>query len=526
MKFLSYIIILLIVVTGYGCKQTSSSKQNEQKNELSDTLRAVTLYGPTSYFTYRGEEKGFDYENLLEFAKDNNLILDLKIASSMTNMIEMIESGEADLAAYPVPYIDEYKKRLLHTGPREISYQVIVQKEGVNKIDDVSELIGKSVYVEKDSKYHYRLLNLNKELGMGIKIMVLDRDSILTLDLIDMVNSGMIPFTVIDSDIASINGAYYPSLDMNLRISLDQAASWAVNKDNKKLKDLIDHWESDVNENEIQRDIYRKYFEFGHEKLPELISEEIEEIAQQTDEDNSSGSYSNKPSTQKSSSYNLPTSFNNGGYNYLNGMGYSRSANGNQTQSSNKFSGSGLSNQPGRISEYDELFRKYGRIEGIDWRLLAAISYVESRFSPDITSRFGAKGLMQIMDIAAKGVGEAAGNIYDPETNIRAGAKVFTKLRNSLSSEIADPEERLKFILASYNSGLGHIQDAMALARKYGYNPKVWFGNVSETAMMKSRPEFYNDPIVKHGYFRAIETVTYVTKVLEAYDQFKMKAPL
>ena len=82
-------------------------------------------------------------------------------------------------------------------------------------------------------------------------------------------------------------------------------------------------------------------------------------------------------------------------------------------------------------------------------------------------------------------------------------------------------DERIKFILAAYNSGIAHIYDAIALARKHGKNPALWHDNVSEALMMKSNPEYYNDPVCRYGYFRGRQTVEYVKEVTRVYERFK-----
>ncbi|MDE6444985.1 MAG: transporter substrate-binding domain-containing protein, partial [Muribaculaceae bacterium] len=173
-----------------------------------DTLHAATLYGPTSYFNYRGQTMGFDYENVKRFAEDEGMVLDLKIAPTLQSLLKMVQEGEVDLAAYPVPYIEEYNSLVRHAGHKEVTWQVLVQPAGAKRISDVTELVGKTVYVEKDSKYHYRLKNLNQELGGGIDIMPISKDSLITEDLIEMVDHGEIPLTVVDSDIAELNKSY------------------------------------------------------------------------------------------------------------------------------------------------------------------------------------------------------------------------------------------------------------------------------------------------------------------------------
>ena len=170
------------------------------------------------------------------------------------------------------------------------------------------------------------------------------------------------------------------------------------------------------------------------------------------------------------------------------------------------------------MSQFDEIFKKYSPSAGVDWKLLAAIAYCESRYNPSVESRFGAYGLMQVMPSTAAAVGIEPGNLGNPELNVMAAAKILSKLDQALRNKVENPEERMKFVVAAYNSGLGHIYDAINLAQKNGMDPQKWTGSVSITALMKSRPEYYNDKDVKHGYFRGRETVEFVDHVSSIYN--------
>jgi membrane-bound lytic murein transglycosylase F len=85
---------------------------------------------------------------------------------------------------------------------------------------------------------------------------------------------------------------------------------------------------------------------------------------------------------------------------------------------------------------------------------------------------------------------------------------------------IEDADERIKFVLASYNVGIGHVLDAMSLADKYGKDPKIWENNVDYYLLHKSEPKYYNDPVVKFGYCRGEEPYHYVTEILERYEHY------
>ena len=79
---------------------------------LPDTLRVGTLYSPTSYFIFKEEKMGYDYDMVNRFVSDKGLVLDLKVATSLNSMIAMLDSGQIDLVAYEVPITAEYKQKV------------------------------------------------------------------------------------------------------------------------------------------------------------------------------------------------------------------------------------------------------------------------------------------------------------------------------------------------------------------------------------------------------------------------------
>jgi membrane-bound lytic murein transglycosylase F len=174
----------------------------------------------------------------------------------------------------------------------------------------------------------------------------------------------------------------------------------------------------------------------------------------------------------------------------------------------------------GAISPYDDLLKKYAQQLNWDWHLLAAICYEESRFDYTATSWSGARGLMQLMPRTFAIYCNEGDDIEDPEANIRAST-LYLKALVSMFKNVPDKEERLKFILAAYNAGQAHIFDAMALAEKYNKEKYIWYNNVEEYLLLKSRKEYYTDPVVKSGYFRGEFAVRYVTDVLHTFERFR-----
>src|SRR3954471_23847428 len=175
-----------------------------------------------------------------------------------------------------------------------------------------------------------------------------------------------------------------------------------------------------------------------------------------------------------------------------------------------------LTAETGTLSPYDDWFREYARIPGWDWRLVAAQAFQESRFNPRAHSWAGAVGLMQIMPRTAR---QLHANAADPKQSVEAACRYLWTIDEQWK-EIKSDSERIKFILASYNVGTGHVQDAVRLAAKNGDDPHSWL-DVSYWLIRKSKRSVYNDPVVKHGFARGTEPVAYVDQILQRWSNYK-----
>lgn len=173
------------------------------------------------------------------------------------------------------------------------------------------------------------------------------------------------------------------------------------------------------------------------------------------------------------------------------------------------------------ISAYDNLIRRISEQEGHDWRLMSAIAYHESRFEPDLTSRSGACGLMQIMPSVARQFEVPTDRIADPETNVWLANKLMTEIQSTLRIPEGTPEkDRMSIVLASYNGGIGHVNDARRLARLNGEDPNSW-EVVARYLTLKSQPEYYENEVVKCRRFTGSrQTLAYVNDVIGRYDKY------
>ena len=173
-----------------------------------------------------------------------------------------------------------------------------------------------------------------------------------------------------------------------------------------------------------------------------------------------------------------------------------------------------------RISIYDDMIIAYSKEIGWDWRLLASMIYQESRFNHNVKSWTGASGLMQMIPATAQHYGLDTCDAT-PIESIDAGTRHIIQLDKYWLKFIQNKEERIKFVLASYNVGLGHIIDARNLAKKYGENENIWFDNVEKFVLLKSKPEYYNDPVVRCGYCRGEEPYKYVREIITRFNHYK-----
>ena len=453
-----FLIALLCLCCLSGCgNKRHGSMPDEAVGDLqqikdSGELVVLTLYSSTSYFNYRGQEMGFQYELSEQFAKSLGVKLRVVVARNVQGLIKKLLAGEGDIIAYNVPITKELKDSLIYCGEEVITHQVIVQRAGgkTKPLTDVTELIGKDVYV-KPGKYYDRLVNLDKELGGGIHIHKVTNDSISVEDLITQVSQGKIPYTVADNDVARLNTTYYPNLNIKLSTSFDQRASWAVRKDSPELAAAANKWHEENMTSPAYTASMKRYFEISKATPHTSI----------------------------------------------------------------------LSLREGKISHFDELFKKYASEIDWDWRLLASLAYTESNFDTTAVSWAGAKGLMQLMPATARAMGMPEGKEQNPEESVKAAIKYINATSKSFSS--VPKEERLNFVLASYNSGIGHVQDAMALAEKYGKNKYIWKDNVENFILLKSNEEYFTDPVCKNGYFRGIETYNFVRDIMGRYETYKKK---
>lgn len=166
-----------------------------------------------------------------------------------------------------------------------------------------------------------------------------------------------------------------------------------------------------------------------------------------------------------------------------------------------------------RLPKYRRWFVDAQADTGIDWRLLAAIGYQESHWNPLAVSPTGVRGIMMITQDTMKQLGLTASRL-DARVSIAGGATYVKQIREKIPDRIQEPD-RTWMALASYNVGLGHLEDARMLAERDGANPDRWV-DVKEYLPLLSKKKWYRQ--TRNGYARGREPVRYVENIRGYYD--------
>jgi membrane-bound lytic murein transglycosylase F len=470
------VLVFLYLFTSYSCRQSSQSQQSQlpereefivdfdlDKIKERGYLIALMDNSSTGLFVYKGKTMGYEYELLKRFCDEQEIELRFNITQNLGEAFNKLNTGEGDILAYNLTVTKERKKKIAFTHYHNLQHQVLIQRKPDNwrdlKLHEIEaqfirnpvDLIGKEVVVRPHSAYYDRLVNLSDEIGGDILIVPGDTNSE-TEQLIEMVSTGEIDFTVAEEDIALVNSTYYSNIDIKTAVSFPTQIAWGIRKNAGDLQAELNEWILRMRKTTDYYVIYDKYFK------------------------------SSKSALRRSRSK----------YSSLGG---------------------------GDISPYDSLIKEAAQELNWDWLLLAAQIFRESKFDENVESWAGAVGLMQVLPRTGRQYG--VHDLKDPEKNIYAGKEQLLWLEKQWRKKIEDEEVLLKFVLASYNVGMGHVQDATRLAEKYGKSPTDW-EDVSEFLLKKSYSKYYNDPVVQFGYCRGSEPVNYVKTILDIYENYKV----
>ncbi|MBI3142979.1 MAG: transporter substrate-binding domain-containing protein [Bacteroidetes bacterium] len=442
---------------------------NRDLNQLRKDGNLVVLIGnsSSSYFIYRGRPMGFEYELLDMYAKSQGLYLDVKVLNDWNDAFAELNLGNCDLVAANMTVTKERSAVVSFTDYILTTRQVLVQRKPDGWEGMSFDAVRKHL-IRNPIDLIGKMIHIREHTAYHRRLEHLSEE--------------------LGGDIGMVLRSGTMETEELIRMVAEGIIDYTVSDEHIALLNASYYPNLDVG---------------TPISFPQRMAWAVR---------------ANAPELKKSIDAWLAENRAKSDYNHL-VMKYYRN------QHSHKLrAGSGYHNQyGGRISIYDGYFKQYATAAGWDWRLIAAIAYQESKFNADLESWAGAKGLMQLLPETALRFG--GDSVLNAESSIRAGVAFLSYLNRFWIKQIPDSAQRLPFVLASYNAGLGHVLDAVRLSVKYGNKAYDW-KPVSYFLTHKNERRYYSDRVVKNGYCRGTEAVRYAHEIINRYGQYQRLIPL
>ena len=451
-----------------GTESLSFSPEPAVEHDLASIIKrgyleAIIDNNSISYFIYKGTPMGYEYELLQHLCKSLKVKLKIKVISGIDEAFDQLNKGAGDVLAFPLTITKDRTNYISFTQAHYTTSQVLVQKRPANWRLQPPQLIEKRLIrnpVDLIGKQVYVI----KGSSFGERMKNLSQE--------------------IGGDIIIMEDSASAETESLIRKVATGEIKYTV----------TDQTIANVNS------LY----------YPNLDVNTVLSLPQQI----AWGVRKNSPELLLAIDQWFETSKRNGLFQII----YNRYF--NSPRFSISMASSDYSSLAGnKLSPYDEQIKQGAKQIGWDWRLIASIVYQESNFNPRVESWAGAIGLMQIMPETGEFL--HAGDLWDPQQNIKAGIRFLKFLDDYWAKTVSDPTERLKFVLASYNVGASHVIDAQKLARKNGRNASLWDDSVEYFLLQKSNPKYYHDKVVAAGYCRCDGPVRYVKEILDRYEEYK-----
>lgn len=421
-------------------------------------LRVITRYSSNTYFLHHGIEWGFEYELIREFAKKNDLILEIEIVGPDENPYDLLNSGEGDVIAANYAITPERQKYVTFTRPYNLVNQVIVYSSTIEDPPETIEELAErdiTLTVRRNSSYYSRIRELQDQgYDLNVEIAADEKD---TESLLFDVSSNRYDATVADDNIFQASKKYMSGLVSGPTIAENDTIAWAIRKNAPNLETklnsyLYSHFRFSDNDQKPKRSTFlnilrKRYFEEG----PQIANY-----------------YRPEPPTGTS----------------------------------------------GVISPYDKLIKSIADSAGVDWLMVASMVAQETKFNPNSESWAGAVGLMQVIPRFSEVKNKDL--LYNEEINIREGVRIISEHLNHYS--YLDSTNQWSFALAAYNAGQGHVADARRLVIDHNKNPNEW-ENVADALLKLMQRKYYKD--ARYGFCRGIETVRYVREIRNRYQTYQ-----
>jgi membrane-bound lytic murein transglycosylase MltF len=407
-------------------------------------VRVLTVFNPMLYFLDGADQRGIVYEAARELEKSLNRehrrgrlgVSVILIPVTRDALIPALLDGRGDIAAANLTVTPERLEVVDFSEPvlRDVSEIVVTGPSAPPALRTLEDLAGLDLRLRRSSSYWASVEGLNASLSTAGKPpvrLIPVSDWIEDHGLLELVHTGVLPMTVVDSHKARFWAQFFGDLRVREDLAVREGGeiAWAFRKSSPKLAEAINAF--------VRK--HRKGTLFGNV----LFKRYLEDNRWVADTLDSQGEL--------------------------------------------------------RFHEMADLFRKYAEQYDLDWLLIAAQAYQESRLDQSLRSRAGAVGVMQLMPATARAVGFA--DVTGVDDNVHAGVKYLRHVMDEyFADEDLDPAQRQLLALAAYNAGPTRVRQLRRKAEPAGLDPDVWFQNVEVLAArhVSAEPVRYVSNIVKY----------------------------
>ncbi len=417
-------------------------------------LRVITRYNSSNYFIHKGGQAGFDFELVTRFAQEQGLTVEVVVPEAGQELVSMLNSGLGDVICaglVPDPTLEQW---LTATRPTNFVHKIVVLPADSPRGEDMDSLSGLTLTIPANDGFRDDLVTLKTEKRWRFFISN-GRPGTDPEELLAQVARGKIEAVVVDDIIARAAMMHVENLKTGPILGPRQATVWYLRDNCPDLKGALNNF--------LRQNIWM-------------------------------GSDSQ---SRRSQTYGII--YDRYFENPLTVRGFRHAAY--------------RPDKSGAISIYDDLIRERAEAAGLDWRLITALIYQESRFYAQARSRADARGLMQVLP---KFAGAQRDSLYEPTANLTAGMRLLKGTWRSYA--YLDSLERLRFTLAEYHAGHGHVTDARRIAIEMGRDPNRWEGSLAVALPRLMERKYFSN--TRHGFYGGGKTVAYVEEILNRYRMY------
>ena len=401
-------------------------------------LRVLVVNDNANFYLNEGRQDGLHVSQMREFERwvnqrhypQQKLKLNLIfLPVRHDQLLPMLNAGKGDLVLANLSPTAERRRQVDFSIPEMTGLQEwLVSSDQVQPIRQLTDLSGQHVWVRKSSSYYESLQTLNDMLVSLHRepVHIEQADELLQDgDLLQMVDAGEIPFTLVDSHHAKLWSRVFTRLRIHEQLPLrtQGETAWAFRKNSPRLAAEVNAFLREYRQGTAKGDpLYRRYLQ----QAPGFAKRFL------------------RGSTER--------------------MGWSTV----------------------EYQRYAPLFQRYAEQYQLDWMMLLAQAYQESTLNQGARSRQGALGVMQVLPSTAREPYINVRNIGALENNVHAGTKYMRYMMDNYFDDAAlDENNRALFTLAAYNAGPNRIAQYRKEAARRGLDGNIWFDNVERVAAAK-----------------------------------------